>query len=243
VKKFTVIMVLGLALLLTGLTLSASAVVTINAPWAPDTANTNEENLYTVFNDARFAGTAYSNATFNTFANSAGVLLETLPTTDGTFNFHYTITGYYASWSAFNQTPGWYLAGNAVSATPFGFDVNTAGVNGIYMVPSEPIAFAPGSDFGFYDLTSGGGTKYTETALNAGGLQNGLIFDLGAGHYIVAFEDGAGIGSLGDGDYQDLVLNVRMTQTLVPLPPSALLLGSGLLGLVGVGWRRRKTNV
>jgi hypothetical protein len=29
----------------------------------------------------------------------------------------------------------------------------------------------------------------------------------------------------------------------VPLPPSALLLGSGLLGLVGLGWRRRKTSV
>lgn len=29
----------------------------------------------------------------------------------------------------------------------------------------------------------------------------------------------------------------------VPLPPSALLLGSGLLGLVGLGWRRRQTNV
>ena len=29
---------------------------------------------------------------------------------------------------------------------------------------------------------------------------------------------------------------------VVPLPPSALLLGSGLLGLVGLGWRRRKTN-
>lgn len=29
----------------------------------------------------------------------------------------------------------------------------------------------------------------------------------------------------------------------LPLPPSALLLGSGLLGLVGLGWRRRQTNV
>jgi len=28
---------------------------------------------------------------------------------------------------------------------------------------------------------------------------------------------------------------------VVPLPPTALLLGSGLLGLVGLGWRRRKT--
>lgn len=29
---------------------------------------------------------------------------------------------------------------------------------------------------------------------------------------------------------------------VLPLPPSALLLGSGLLGLVGLGWRRRKNG-
>jgi len=32
-------------------------------------------------------------------------------------------------------------------------------------------------------------------------------------------------------------------QTAVPLPPSVLLLGSGLLGLAAVGWRRRKPSV
>jgi hypothetical protein len=29
--------------------------------------------------------------------------------------------------------------------------------------------------------------------------------------------------------------------TVVPIPPTALLLGGGLLGLVGLGWRRRKS--
>jgi hypothetical protein len=38
------------------------------------------------------------------------------------------------------------------------------------------------------------------------------------------------------------VLPYSASTTPVPLPPSALLLGSGLLGLVGLGWRRRKVS-
>jgi hypothetical protein len=34
----------------------------------------------------------------------------------------------------------------------------------------------------------------------------------------------------------------NFVDALIPLPPSALLLGTGLLGLVGLGWRRRKTS-
>jgi hypothetical protein len=33
-----------------------------------------------------------------------------------------------------------------------------------------------------------------------------------------------------------------VTDYMVPLPPTVLLLGSGLLGLVGLGWRRNKKN-
>ena len=52
-RKITVIMVLGLALLLMGLTLSASA-VTINALWSPTPGgSTSELNLYAVINSPR----------------------------------------------------------------------------------------------------------------------------------------------------------------------------------------------
>ncbi len=60
----------------------------------------------------------------------------------------------------------------------------------------------------------------------------GLVEGVGE---IVAFEDGGSSQPLGDMDYNDLVLNMTFTQ--VPLPPSMVLMGSGLLGLVA--WRRR----
>jgi hypothetical protein len=39
------------------------------------------------------------------------------------------------------------------------------------------------------------------------------------------------------GDYNNMV--VRFQPVVVPLPPYALLLGSGILGLLGLGWLRR----
>jgi len=45
--------------------------------------------------------------------------------------------------------------------------------------------------------------------------------------------DLTGINPLGD------IMLCRQIATAVPLPPSALLMGSGLLGLLGFGWRRK----
>jgi hypothetical protein len=44
-----------------------------------------------------------------------------------------------------------------------------------------------------------------------------------------------GTGTCGNGTF------TGTTDPMVPLPPSALLLGTGLLGLVGLGWRRRQS--
>ena len=53
-----------------------------------------------------------------------------------------------------------------------------------------------------------------------------------AGDYLVAFEDGDSHQPLNDMDYNDLVFVVQANA--VPIPPSVILLGSGLLGLVGL---------
>ena len=46
----------------------------------------------------------------------------------------------------------------------------------------------------------------------------------------------------GECDAGPAELQISLPLSNVPLPPSALLLGSGLLGLVGLGWRRRKES-
>jgi hypothetical protein len=48
--------------------------------------------------------------------------------------------------------------------------------------------------------------------------------------------------NVSDKDYQDMIVELQTTSGggyFVPLPPSAVLLGSGLLGLVALRWKRR----
>ncbi|MGO8762807.1 MAG: hypothetical protein ACLQUS_12545 [Desulfobaccales bacterium] len=253
-RKITVIMVLGLALLLMGLTLSASA-VTINDIWAPynggagGTGGTGEQNLYAIV-DQMLSTTAYTNsgtATGGLQASGSGLTLSgtgLLPATTPTGTWTYTITSYYASFAGFTQDPGTFAAGNT-STSLVGSPFPTAsGLDQIVPVGAGGIALSTPSSLtmGFADHYTGSstGTKYTQSSLNSSGAVNGLIFQVGTSNeWIVCFEDGDSSQPYGDQDYNDLVFLVTGNFTSVPVPPSALLLGSGLLGLVGLGWRRR----
>jgi hypothetical protein len=189
-----------------------------------------ETHLYQIVANQAFGGlTGYASS--QDFAD-AFTILESLPATTG--DTHYVVTAY-ANFASFTQEPGTYLTASPTTLVNFGSPF-PVGPNGIFSL--TPITFQVSGDFGFFDQTNHAGTKYTQLALNPDNpsQSNGLIFKIADDHYIVAFEDGGGEQPLGDGDYNDLVLNI--TTAHAPLPGTLLLLGSGLLGLAGL--RRSK---
>jgi hypothetical protein len=187
-----------------------------------------------IFADLLFNGGDFSSS--QAIANNVPIV-ETLPA-----GLQKLTVSAYATFAGFTQNPGFYPAGNTSILeymSPLFTAAFPATTDGIFAITDWPANAFSVAQFGFFDDTtaSSGDIKYTQLALNSGGFtqSNGLIFQISGNHWIVAFEDGAGARSLGDMDYNDLVLNV----TAVPVPPSALLMGSGLLGLGLVGWRRR----
>ena len=148
----------------------------------------------------------------------------------------------------------WSLTGTAVAATinftdflkslthenqVCRYDLTTqddplAGFNGMQEVAYLGSPFSTGKiDFGTTNFS------YSDIYRAAGGFLKEWTgndwFVAGKEYYVVALQDGRF-----NNDYVDLVIALEITEA--PIPPSALLLGSGIIGLIGFGLRRRSAG-
>jgi hypothetical protein len=103
-------------------------------------------------------------------------------------------------------------------------------------------------------------STFNNGGMNAGGTANltYVSYDGGSNPDLKAFKDGGVVTAtyqftglnLPEGEYANLTyLSTNAVQTSysgsmspIPIPPSALLLGTGLLGLVGLGYRRKRKS-
>jgi hypothetical protein len=206
-----VFLMLSAAVLVLGLAFSAQAVTINNAP-------SGEVNLWDIINSWTIAG----------FVDKAALNSASIQTTIPAGSY---VLVDYAGYAGFSQEFGDFDATGAAPAKNTDYLVKVAG--GFKSNQSAAIPFSQANSIAFFDYADGYGAAITTKVPSPSTFGAGIIFDFtAAGYgYVIAFEDGNN-SSLGDKDYNDFVARV-----VTPIPGSLLLLGSGLVGLLGL--RRR----
>jgi|GEM_PF-6675927 len=138
---------------------------------------------------------------------------------------------YYGKQAGYTQNPGFYYLSDPTQPTSLGTYTNNA------IASPVGLAFSPTEGWGLVNTTSGG-TFYSDTALNTDNTVHWKLYclaGLGEAYNILfaAYED---LWGGGDFDYNDLVLKIEPNP--VPVTGTIWLLGSSLVGLVGLRWRR-----
>lgn len=198
--------------------------------WAPTTADSQEINLYEIYNN--IFGTSYTESNAIPQASSD----EVFDLSGGSM----TLTGE-ARFAGLGQQFGFYqptdLAGSIVY-TPI-FDVQNP--NSGWPLSGFSTSISPSGEFGFYIL-AGGTYWHSQSALNWNG-ENHMVMLATSDPYtfLLGFEDLDHM--FGDQDYNDLVIRVAFDPgNVAPVPASLSLLGTGMGLLLLWEVRRRKAS-